>query len=48
MVALDPAQPFFEGGRPEIRLDPTDADFVDAWHTDARQFFPVITNGKQK
>lgn len=33
-AALDPAGPQFTGTRPEDRLDPTDAQFVDVLHTD--------------
>jgi pancreatic triacylglycerol lipase len=32
---MDPAGPYFENTDPIVRLDPTDADFVDAIHTDA-------------
>ncbi|XP_072280372.1 pancreatic lipase-related protein 2-like [Pyxicephalus adspersus] len=32
---LDPAGPYFEDTPPEVRLDPTDAIFVDAIHTNA-------------
>ncbi|PSN47913.1 Pancreatic triacylglycerol lipase [Blattella germanica] len=35
---LDPAQPHFTGTDPVVRLDPTDADFVDVIHTDAGPF----------
>jgi hypothetical protein len=32
---LDPADPHFEGTDPIVRLDETDAYYVDAIHTDA-------------
>lgn len=35
---LDPAEPLFSGTDPIIRLDRTDARFVDIIHTDARPF----------
>ena len=31
---LDPAGPLFENKDPKVRLDPTDAKFVDVIHTD--------------
>lgn len=38
VTALDPAQPHFSATNPVVRLDTTDALFVDAIHTDARPF----------
>ena len=35
MSALDPTGPYFESTDPAVRLDPTDAQFVDSIHTDA-------------
>jgi len=32
---MDPAGPYFTGTLPMVRLDPTDAEFVDVIHTDA-------------
>lgn len=33
-IGLDPAGPYFENTDPKVRLDPTDAQFVDVMHTD--------------
>lgn len=33
-VGLDPADPYFQGTDVRVRLDPSDADFVDVIHTD--------------
>uniref|UniRef100_A0A8C9FT69 Triacylglycerol lipase n=1 Tax=Pavo cristatus TaxID=9049 RepID=A0A8C9FT69_PAVCR len=35
---LDPAGPYFEGTPAEVRLDPTDANFVDVIHSNAAHF----------
>lgn len=35
---LDPAEPFFKDVDPIVRLDPSDAKYVDIYHTDAKSF----------
>lgn len=35
ITGLDPAQPYFQYMPPSVRLDKTDADFVDVIHTDS-------------
>ncbi|XP_077498491.1 pancreatic triacylglycerol lipase-like [Amblyomma americanum] len=43
ITGLDPAEPFFQGMPPTVRLDPSDADFVDVIHTDGKRFMlPMI------
>ncbi|CAG0917316.1 unnamed protein product [Notodromas monacha] len=39
ITALDPAEPYFQGLPEFIRLDPGDAEFVDAIHTDGNSIF---------
>uniref|UniRef100_A0A4W4EAW2 Triacylglycerol lipase n=1 Tax=Electrophorus electricus TaxID=8005 RepID=A0A4W4EAW2_ELEEL len=41
ITGLDPAEPYFQGCPAIVRLDPTDAQFVDVIHTDG---LPVIPN----
>ncbi|KAK7052800.1 hypothetical protein SK128_022400 [Halocaridina rubra] len=36
---LDPAEPLFKGLPPSVRLDPTDANFVDVIHTDSDSIY---------
>ena len=38
---LDPAQPCFESIDPALKLDKTDAPFVDIIHTNARLWFEL-------
>jgi len=42
LTGLDPAGPYFENTDPAVRLDPTDATYVDVVHTDTRT---VILDG---
>ncbi|KAK6991170.1 inactive pancreatic lipase-related protein 1, partial [Biomphalaria glabrata] len=41
--SLDPAGPYFENTDPTVRLDPTDALFVDAIHTDSESLIQFGT-----
>ena len=36
---LDPAEPYFQNTDKVVRLDPTDAIFVDVIHTDGASFY---------
>ncbi|KAK7501457.1 hypothetical protein BaRGS_00007261 [Batillaria attramentaria] len=43
ITGLDPAEPYFQYTDKVVRLDPTDALFVDVIHTDVSSFFSVET-----
>ncbi|GLH15664.1 Phospholipase A1 [Gryllus bimaculatus] len=45
LTALDPAQPAFEGYDRAVRLDASDASFVEVVHTDAKPVIPLFGLG---
>ncbi|XP_015280544.1 PREDICTED: inactive pancreatic lipase-related protein 1-like [Gekko japonicus] len=45
ITALDPAQPYFQGTPPIVRLDKNDAAFVDVIHTDSAPTIPYLGFG---
>lgn len=42
LLGLDPVEANFEGTPEEVRLDPSDASFVDVIHTDAAPLIPFL------
>ncbi|CAG2243585.1 Pancreatic lipase-related protein 2,Inactive pancreatic lipase-related protein 1 [Mytilus edulis] len=45
---LDPADPYFQGTDIKVRLDPTDADFVDVIHTDGSSILSLGMGAAQQ
>ncbi|XP_033005455.1 inactive pancreatic lipase-related protein 1-like isoform X2 [Lacerta agilis] len=45
ITGLDPAQPYFQGTPTEVRLDKSQADFVDIIHTDSAPTIPYLGFG---
>lgn len=48
ITAMDPAQPAFENLDKRVRIDPSDADFVDVIHSNAKPTIPFIGFGMMR
>jgi len=45
ITGLDPAEPYFQWLHTSIRLDPSDAEFVDVIHTNGESIFSILVGG---
>ncbi|XP_064477567.1 pancreatic lipase-related protein 2-like isoform X2 [Ornithodoros turicata] len=45
ITGLDPAEPYFQYMPPQVRIDRSDADFVDIIHTDGSPFLENLVEG---
>ncbi|KAK7101243.1 hypothetical protein V1264_024054 [Littorina saxatilis] len=47
ITGLDPSDPYFQNTPPQVRLDPSDAEFVDVVHTDGSSFLELGMGASQ-